>query len=1024
MATPAPAARIVILGAGRAQRGGVPTAMLPTGQRGRVIDWILGAFSVIPGASICVVGGFRADTLHHEVPDIELVINPNWRVTGPAISLSYARLPEGAPLWVSYADVVFRDGTVRAIEQIDADIVLAIDRAWTRRYDRRGARELARAEKVTCSRDRVTDIGSHIQSRAAAGEFCGLVKFRPRVVTAIREIFARSELPATASMPALIRALLGRGFQARVTDVAGDWAELNAPQDLAQFVLGTKAESLERLKPRLRRGTIGELLSFTHARWSSERGPLVERVRAKFPQTRLIVRSSAQSEDGWTESAAGAYTSVIDVDSGDPAAVAAAIDEVFASYGAADPDNHVLVQELLRDVKVSGVVMTRTPTAGAPYYVLNFDSTTRRTDTVTSGEGRALRTVYLHRDAPLTPRLEPELGDVVEVVKELEALVGHDSLDIEFAITDDGLVHVLQVRPIAVQHELPVDDHALERTLRRAMKLFERMQRTRSPFIVGESTQLSVMSDWNPAEIVGVKPRRLAFSLYRHLITDAVWAAQRARNGYRDVRPCNLLVDIAGHPYVDVRATFNSFVPATLPDALAGRLVDHYLDVLRDAPELHDKIEFDVVFTCMTLDFDRRATRLRDAGFSGDDIALLRAGLQEVTRRSVSSVDRDLAAVEQLKARQRAILSRDLPPLERAFLLLEDVRRHGTLVFANLARSGFVAVSLLRSLTAAGLASEAQVEGFLRSLRTVSGALQRDAAAVARGEMTWEALLEVYGHLRPGTYDITSPSYSAAADEFLRPMVALAGDAASDEDGDARWDEAARARAAAETGAALELELSWDELARFLRASIEGREFSKFVFTRSVSVALEALAEFGARYGLSREDLAHLEIRELLRLREAPSVERGLGDLLQARAHEGRDAFARAQATCLPGHITTVADFLCFEQAPARANFITRKSVQAPLVDLDHATPGGVALAGTIVLISHADPGYDWLFGREIAGLITRYGGANSHMAIRAAEFGLPAAIGVGEATYDQLRRAQIVVLDCEGHSIRVVGGA
>ena len=28
------------------------------------------------------------------------------------------------------------------------------------------------------------------------------------------------------------------------------------------------------------------------------------------------------------------------------------------------------------------------------------------------------------------------------------------------------------------------------------------------------------------------------------------------------------------------------------------------------------------------------------------------------------------------------------------------------------------------------------------------------------------------------------------------------------------------------------------------------------------------------------------------------------------------------------------------------------------------------------------------------------YGGANSHMAIRAAEFGLPAAIGIGENLY------------------------
>ena len=62
---------------------------------------------------------------------------------------------------------------------------------------------------------------------------------------------------------------------------------------------------------------------------------------------------------------------------------------------------------------------------------------------------------------------------------------------------------------------------------------------------------------------------------------------------------------------------------------------------------------------------------------------------------------------------------------------------------------------------------------------------------------------------------------------------------------------------------------------------------------------------------------------------------------------------------------------------------------RVPLVELVDSDP-----AGSIVFIRSADPGYDWLFNRGIAGLVTEHGGANSHMAIRAAEFGLPAAIG------------------------------
>ena len=70
------------------------------------------------------------------------------------------------------------------------------------------------------------------------------------------------------------------------------------------------------------------------------------------------------------------------------------------------------------------------------------------------------------------------------------------------------------------------------------------------------------------------------------------------------------------------------------------------------------------------------------------------------------------------------------------------------------------------------------------------------------------------------------------------------------------------------------------------------------------------------------------------------------------------------------------------------------------------------------MLIKSADPGFDWIFSHNIAGLITQYGGPNSHMAIRCAEFGLPAAIGCGEKLYNQLLKAKVIELDCGSRKI------
>ena len=41
-----------------------------------------------------------------------------------------------------------------------------------------------------------------------------------------------------------------------------------------------------------------------------------------------------------------------------------------------------------------------------------------------------------------------------------------------------------------------------------------------------------------------------------------------------------------------------------------------------------------------------------------------------------------------------------------------------------------------------------------------------------------------------------------------------------------------------------------------------------------------------------------------------------------------------------------------------------------------------------------------FLFSYRIRGLITKYGGINSHMAIRCNELNIPAAIGVGDKIF------------------------
>ena len=96
----------------------------------------------------------------------------------------------------------------------------------------------------------------------------------------------------------------------------------------------------------------------------------------------------------------------------------------------------------------------------------------------------------------------------------------------------------------------------------------------------------------------------------------------------------------------------------------------------------------------------------------------------------------------------------------------------------------------------------------------------------------------------------------------------------------------------------------------------------------------------------------------------------------------------------------------------SQPNFITNKKITSEILILKQ-TDESQDMNNKIVLIEGADPGYDWIFSQKISGLVTKYGGANSHMAIRCAEFGIPAAIGCGEQRYNSIRSVKQAHLDC-----------
>ena len=119
----------------------------------------------------------------------------------------------------------------------------------------------------------------------------------------------------------------------------------------------------------------------------------------------------------------------------------------------------------------------------------------------------------------------------------------------------------------------------------------------------------------------------------------------------------------------------------------------------------------------------------------------------------------------------------------------------------------------------------------------------------------------------------------------------------------------------------------------------------------------------------------------------------------------------------LPYLITTKSDFFVASILISKPNFITEKKVNSKIYNLKKEQNTN-AINGKIVLIENADPGFDWIFNYKIKGLITKYGGVNSHMSIRCLELNIPAAIGVGDESFDKLILGDKVILNCKENKI------
>lgn len=788
--------------------------------------------------------------------------------------------------------------------------------------------------------------------------------------------------------------------------------------------ISSKADVLKSLYGQLKFSRIEKMMIVTGEEFVTDPSGAAEAVAREFDGKKIVVRSSSSAEDGMNSSNAGHFESILNVDSSDIEEVKEAVQSVLESYKMDIDDisrEQVLLQTQTDDIRCSGVIFSRELKKNRPYYAISYDE--ESTDAVTSGRGG--KTVYILRNVE-EKSLPDHWAALIKSMRELEGIFQEYPIDVEFAVNSHNIVTIFQVRPLAASIKAdrsPISDEEIFEAAKRAGQAYSSI----SDKLGDRNTILSDMAFWNPAEMIGENPHPLDYSLYREIITSSAWNQGLSYIGYKEVDG-DLMYKLGNKPYISLKKSFLGLMPDDVDDRLEKKLLEYYDQKLIADPAAHDKIEFEIAFSEYDFATEDKLKELAGYGFDRSDIEDLSDSLFNLTNNAICNFSRnrmkDLRALNGLRVHRENIRSNwlmahnDVITLLQYFVqLIESIKHYGTPKFARQARLAFISKAISRSLVYRGVFTDKDIDDFMMSIYTVASEYDSDFQDLVDGRITRATFDEKYGHLRSGTYDITCDTYANRDFDLSKGSATARKQRQTIEHlKHTSLDMVKMLDALEDIGFYVDLK----EFVDFLRDSMEEREYFKFEFTKSLSLAIDILIDIGDKLGISKEDMAYLEVTDIQLAVSRPVSE--INATWQNIIRKNKKTFEENSMLIFPDVVYDQQQISYIEVFEARPNFITSECVTGDVILLenyeneDHEDVADVR--DKIVVLPKADPGYDWIFAKGIKGFITKYGGVASHMAIRCAEFNIPAAIGCGDFIYSFVTKQSRLTLDCANGKI------
>ena len=778
--------------------------------------------------------------------------------------------------------------------------------------------------------------------------------------------------------------------------------EFNSKNNL----LSDKGTTLLNFKKLLKKSIIPDLQIVNIQEFIKNRNKVADEITHFFKKGKIVVRSSFSTEDNFESSSAGKYLSVLNINVKDKDLIKKSILNVIKSSDKKINKNkeHIIVQRQTTDSVISGVIFTKDINTNSHYYLINYTMGSNTT-LVTSGQNSKLIKIRKGLDIK---KINKPWKKLIIAVKEIEEKLTSSPLDIEFSINSKNQVKVFQIRPIVFNlNNYQIPHEKFNKLINKNINKYNELKK------IKRLTLFSDMAFWNPSELIGEYPRALSKSLFENLITDINWSKSLQRIGYSKVNE-KLGYKFGNKFYINLDNSFKGLLLNNIEEKIKKFLVESYKKKLIKNNSAHDKIEFEVVNSCWNFSLYNDLESNLKNNFNKNIIDKTYKKIKIHSLKIINNISNEKSnflRIEKAFIKKYEVKIKKFYK-EKSFIskikildqLLSGTKSEISSVFCVSARYGFISLSIIKSAMYENIISSDEYNILTSNIETIASQFQRDVHLFKSNKISKKIFLKKYSHMRPNMFDIESRNFDI---DLLSKNFVL----------NERYTEKnSNLKIKIFKKMFLNENIDPIKFQKFYEISIQLREKYKFVLSKYINKLLLMIENIFEKKFTNKE-IANIDLNYLLHFKNNNLNYNDFTDLIKNQINLAYQKYNENENIHLPSVIKNNIDFNIIKSNDTKPNFITNKKVIKKFKYLKQYK--NVNLDDKIILIDSADPGFDWIFTFKIKGLITKFGGAASHMAIRCAEFQIPAAIGCGEIIFNDLLKQKRILLDCNKNYIK-----